>query len=76
MFRELTDDVDETSIVLQTRHLGLKRGDFCRVVSGTPALKTGSEVMVSTVYKDLRNVDVIDYNHIYHKLSEFSLRKI
>ena len=65
-----------TSIALKTKSLGLKRGDFCRVISTTPGLRRNTEVMISTVYRDLKNVDVIDYNHQYHKVNEFNLRKL
>ena len=65
----------ETSIALKTKRLGLKRGDFCRIISPMPGLRHWAEVMVSTVYRDRDNVDVIDYNHNYHRVSEFKLRK-
>ncbi len=69
------DDSNDTSIALKTKRLGLKRGDFCTVIGSMPGLRHGVEVMVSTVYRDRDSVEVIDYNHNYHKVGEFKLRK-
>lgn len=60
----------------ETSTFGLKRGDFCIVLSRVGSLRSGTEVMVSSVYKDKRHCRVVDYGRRYHKVHEALLDKI
>ena len=76
LFQSEREESTQTSINLETQTFKLKRGDFCLLISRVGNLKRGTEVMVSSVYRDRRHCRVVDYGRRYHKVHEVLLDKI
>lgn len=72
-----SDYDSDVSVSITSRVKEFERGDFCSLTSSIGRLNSGSEVMVSGIFRSNRSyVYVVDYRRNYYKVHEIHLYKI